>query len=77
MGHIPHVRLFGGTIQDRDTIYLPGSEDGSKITQVRSYSGSRYLDIGTANQGEIVALCGLSNTKISDIFGEVKDKLGY
>ena len=39
MGRIAHVRLFGGNIKNRDTIYLPGSEDGSKITQIRRYSG--------------------------------------
>ena len=77
MGRIAHVRLFGGSIKNRDTIYLPGSEDGSKITQIRRYSGSKYINLGEAIQGDIVALCGLSNAKISDIIGEVQDKLGY
>lgn len=77
MGRIAHVRLFGGTIRNRDTILLPGSENGSKITQIRRYFGSKYIDVGEAGQGDIVALCGLSNAKISDIIGEVNEKTGY
>lgn len=77
MGRIAHVRLFGGMIHNRDTIYLPGSLDGAKITQIRRYSGSKYSDLGEASTGDIVALCGLSNAKISDIFGEVQDMLNY
>jgi ribosomal protection tetracycline resistance protein len=77
MGRIAHVRLFGGTIHNRDIIYLPSSSDGAKITQIRRYAGSKYYDVGEASTGDIVALCGLSNAKISDIFGEVHDILNY
>lgn len=77
MGRIAHVRLFGGTLHNRDTIILPGSENSNKITQIRRYFGSKFVDVGEANQGDIVALCGLNNAKISDIFGEVQEQNGY
>ncbi len=77
MGRIAHVRLFGGTIRNRDTIQFPGRDSVNKITQIRRYFGSKYIDVGEAGKGDIVALCGLSNARISDIIGEVTEKSEY
>ena len=88
MGRVAHVRLFGGELHNRDTIHLTpaggtaSEEDGPaeedpKITQIRRYDGERYTDIGTAGRGDVVALCGLSNARVSDIIGEVSERLHY
>lgn len=102
MGRIAHVRLFGGSLQNRDDLVLKrageverGSletrslegekplEDGlnrlepQKISQIRRYTGSKFLDLGVANAGDVVALCGLSKAKVSDIIGTVADELHY
>ena len=85
MGRVAHVRLFGGTLKNRDSILLtpPGgfAEDNvpppEKISQIRRYDGEKFTDLGEASIGDVVALCGLSRARVSDILGEVSDKLGY
>lgn len=76
MGRVAHVRLFGGSIQNRDLVsfYTPGSDEiqQGKVSQIRRYSGSRASDIGKVSRGQVAALCGLSNIKRGDILGEAQ-----
>jgi len=77
MGRIAHVRLFGGTLKNRDGIVFQGKEKEEKISQIRRYSGSRFTDIGVATKGDVAALCGLSGAKVSDIIGTLSDEYHY
>lgn len=77
MGRIAHVRLFGGSIKTRDSVKSSSMQEGQKVTQIRKYSGSHFTDIGEVRRGDIAALCGLSNAKISDIIGEAYQLSGY
>ena len=64
MGRIAHVRLFGGTIRNRDEVRLvpagglgPGEEPRvPKVSQIRRYEGDRFTDLGEASMGDVVAL---------------------
>lgn len=76
MGRIAHVRMFGGKIQNRDMVKL-ASGDESKISQIRQYNGSKYMDLGEARRGDVVALCGLQNARVGDIIGEIADRRGF
>lgn len=75
MGRVAHVRLFGGTLHNREDVLLSGSKEPQKISQIRRYNGSRYMDLGSAEAGDVVALCGLSGAKASDIIGTVAEEL--
>lgn len=96
MGRIAHVRMFGGTLHNREDIVLrreKKEDDGifdremasvskkgaepQKISQIRRYTGSKYLDLGTAEAGDVVALCGLSGAKVSDVIGTISEELHY
>lgn len=77
MGKLAHVRLFSGTIKNRDSIQVASSEEPVKVTQIRRYNGQKYTDIGIASKGDVVALCGLPNVKISDIIGEAQNFYQY
>ena len=68
IGKIAHIRMFGGTIKNRDII-----KDGQKVTQIRRFNGSRYIDTGEVSAGDIAALCGLENLRVGDIIGELAD----
>ena len=68
IGKIAHVRMFGGTIKNRDVV-----RDGQKVTQIRRFNGSRYIDTGEVSAGDIAALCGLENLSVGDIIGELAD----
>lgn len=86
MGRVAHVRLFGGTLHNRDSLWLTppngvvDEEDPpqeQKITQIRRYDGERFTDTGEAVRGDVVALCGLSNARVSDILGEASERLHF
>ena len=76
MGRIAHVRMFGGRIQNRDTVHFAAGGEG-KVSQIRRYIGSRFVDVGEAGRGDVAALCGLSDAKVGDIIGEAAHLTGY
>jgi ribosomal protection tetracycline resistance protein len=69
MGKIAHVRMFGGTIKNRDSIIIPSSGKIQKVTQIRRVFGEKSVDIGEVKAGDIAALCGLSSLQIGDVIG--------
>jgi len=77
MGKIAHVRMFGGTIKNRDSLYLPSAEKSEKVTQIRRVFGEKFTDIGEVHAGDIAALCGLSSVQIGDVIGESGKRSGY
>ena len=82
MGRIAHVRLFGGTIRNRDAVRLvpagglgPGEEPRvPKVSQIRRYEGDRFTDLGEASMGDVVALCGLADANVADLLGEAAER---
>ncbi len=84
MGKIAHVRLFGGHIQNRDTVVINEDRDGEdqplppeKVTQIRKFNGSRYVDAGEIGPGDIAALCGLSRARVFDTIGAYRQSDTY
>ncbi|WP_217597347.1 translation factor GTPase family protein [Cohnella sp. GbtcB17] len=72
MGRIAYVRLYGGTIANRDVI--PGGAEGTsdKITQIRKADGKRWEDVGVLAAGDIAAVCGWGRARIGDIVGSAE-----
>jgi len=70
MGKTAHVRMFGSTIKNRDSIYIPSCGESQKVTQIRRVFGSKNIDIGQVDAGDIAVLCGLSSIKIGDVIGK-------
>jgi len=77
-GKIAHVRLFAGTVQNRDTInvFRPGMAEPfqQKVTQIRKLSGARREDVGLVCGNEIAAIAGLPNAKAGDMLGQILEK---
>jgi len=74
VGKIAHIRLFEGTIQNRDTVTLfrPGLEPfQEKVTQIRKLAGSKREDVGLAYGNEIAAVCGMTGVKVGDMVGQI------
>ncbi|MBR5867870.1 MAG: TetM/TetW/TetO/TetS family tetracycline resistance ribosomal protection protein [Clostridia bacterium] len=75
MGRVAHVRLFSGELKARDTVAYPvleGEEprtDG-KISQIRKSNGQKMMDVGRVGPGDVAALCGLTEARVYDWFGE-------
>jgi len=77
-GKIAHVRLFGGTVKNRDTVTIhrhglaePFQE---KITQIHKLSGQKREDTGQAHGNEIAAICGMPNVKAGDMLGQLLER---
>ncbi len=69
------VRMFGGRLESRDQITLPGRPDPltgeighvqSKITQIRSVDGT---DTGNLSAGDIGIIYGINQLKVGQIIG--------
>ncbi len=79
MGKIAHIRLYGGSVKNRDTLVINEDVDGEgnpnvpqKITQIRKFNGSRFVDEGEIGAGDIAALYGLSRAKVFDTIGDYR-----
>nr|MDD6336197.1 TetM/TetW/TetO/TetS family tetracycline resistance ribosomal protection protein [bacterium] len=71
MGRAAHVRLFGGKLENRDT--LPAQEpDGAPriIAQIRKPLAGKRVDTGILRAGEIGVVYGLTGIKAGDVLGD-------
>lgn len=69
MGRIAYVRMYGGSIRNRDAVHNHTQELAEKITQIRRPENGRMADIGLLEAGDIAAVYGLSRVRIGDILG--------
>ena len=72
MGKIAHVRLYEGTLKNRDSvdIFRRKSEAFTeKVTQIRRIFGGRHEDKGELFGGDIAAVYGLADVKVGDMLG--------
>ena len=84
MGKIAHVRLFGGSIRNRDVLPIHGDTDADgmplppqKVTQIRKCNGARYTDVGRIGAGDIAALYGLTRARVFDTIGAFRMSDAY
>ncbi|MGG4401362.1 translation factor GTPase family protein [Paenibacillus amylolyticus] len=69
MGRTAYVRMYGGSLHNRDTIHNSTRELEEKVTQIRRMDGRKWADTGAVQAGQIAALYGLSDTHVGDIIG--------
>lgn len=69
MGRMAYVRLYEGTMRNRDVIRNYTQNIEEKVTQIRKVEGSRSEDLGVLEAGDIAAVCGMSHVRIGDIIG--------
>ncbi|OME52233.1 GTP-binding protein [Paenibacillus odorifer] len=69
MGRMAFVRLYEGTIRNRDTLMNYTQDIQGKVTQIRKVEGGRTEDIGALEAGDIAVIYGLSGVRIGDVLG--------
>ena len=69
MGRIAHVRLYNGSLKNRDVVENHTQGITEKVSQIRKTHGHRHVDTGFLSAGDIGAICGLGQTRIGDILG--------
>lgn len=73
-GQLSYVRVYQGKVKTRESI-LTASGEIEKITQIRKYTGSRYVMVDELGAGDIGVVCGLKNVKIGEFIGSEKTVL--
>ncbi|WP_339820389.1 translation factor GTPase family protein [Paenibacillus sp. FSL R7-0216] len=69
MGRMAYVRLYEGSLHNRDAVLNHTQNLSEKVTQIRKIDGTRSEDIGVLRAGDIAAVCGLSHVRIGDVLG--------
>ncbi|MCL1877288.1 MAG: TetM/TetW/TetO/TetS family tetracycline resistance ribosomal protection protein [Defluviitaleaceae bacterium] len=80
LGKIAHIRLFEGTLKNRDAVNIFRPSHGEaeqfaeKITQIHKVSGAKREDTGVIRGNEIAAVCGLARAKVGDMVGQLSEQ---
>lgn len=69
MGRVAYVRLYNGTLRNRDTVLNVTQGKEEKVTQIRKMHTQSHEDVGVLHAGDIAAICGLSDVRIGDVLG--------
>lgn len=69
MGRMAFVRLYEGTIRNRDTLLNYSQDFQGKVTQIRKVEGGRVEDVGALEAGDIAVVYGLSGVRVGDVLG--------
>ncbi|GGH12480.1 GTP-binding protein [Paenibacillus segetis] len=69
MGRMAFVRLYEGTLRNRDMIINHTQSIQEKVTQIRKVDGGQSEDLGLLMAGDIAAVCGLAHVRIGDVLG--------
>lgn len=69
MGRMAYVRLYQGTIRNRDTVRNATQGLEEKVTQIRKIDGRKSEDVGLLEAGDIAAVCGMQQARIGDVIG--------
>ena len=73
LGRIASVRLFDGTLKNRDNVVISGLQHMKKLSQIRKLTGQKHTDTGILLAGDIGAITGLSDVKAGDWLGESRE----
>ncbi|MDF2658896.1 MAG: small GTP-binding protein [Paenibacillus sp.] len=69
MGRIAYVRLYNGTLRNRELVHNSTLDIHEKITQIRRLDLGKSEDIGLLKAGDIAAVYGMNRTRVGDIVG--------
>lgn len=69
MGKIAQVRVFNGSISNRELVFNATQHTEEKVTQVRRVLAGRYDDTGIVTAGDLAGICGLASACVGDIIG--------
>ncbi len=75
MGKIANVKVYHGTMNNREMIKNASQDIEEKVTQVRKLFANKFEDVGVVEAGDIAGICGLQNAKVGDVLGEFSEAL--
>lgn len=69
LGKLAHVRVFSGSIEPRQSVYLPRCGAEEKVAGIRRPLGRKQADVPKAEAGDIAVLFGLGDVRAGDVLG--------
>ncbi len=73
MGKMALLRVYDGSIGNRDMFSIAHSDYTCKVTQIRRIFSGKHEEIPVVSAGEIAAVCGLYSVQVGDILGVASD----
>jgi translation elongation factor EF-G len=70
MGKVAYVRLYSGTLKNRDSVLNRTKNLEEKISQIRRIHIQKQVDTGILKAGDIAAVYGWNHAGIGDILGD-------
>ncbi|MBU1100923.1 MAG: TetM/TetW/TetO/TetS family tetracycline resistance ribosomal protection protein [Bacteroidetes bacterium] len=70
LGRIAGVRLFAGTLKNRDIIKNYTANRDEKVSQIKKYFSDRFEDTSLLEAGDIAFISGMPEVMIGDILGD-------
>ena len=75
MGKIAYVRVFNGSISNREVISNATQGTEEKVTQVRRVFPGKYEETGSVEAGDLSGISGLRSACVGDILGEASEDI--
>lgn len=75
LGRMANIRLFGGRIQTRDSIYNATQDREDKVSQIRKHKGQQDHQMNELIAGDTATISGLSTVRAGDLIGK-HEKVG-
>ena len=72
LGRIAGVRLYAGSLKNRDSVLNFTADREEKISQIKKSFLNKYEDTGILHAGDIGFLCGMPDVQIGDALGDPK-----
>ncbi len=73
IGRVASVRLFNGSLKNRDLVMNASQQTEEKVSQIRKLRGQKFEDTGELLAGDCGAICGLTKVRAGDILGTEED----
>lgn len=69
LGRLAHIRLFGGSLKNRDSIRNVVANRDEKVAQIRKTYTNKHVDLGILQAGDIGIISGMPEVQVGDILG--------
>jgi len=69
LGRLAHIRMFGGSLKNRDSIRNIVANRDEKVALIRKIYTNKQVDIGTLQAGDIGLVSGMPDVQVGDILG--------
>lgn len=75
LGRLAHVRVYSGSIKNRDLITNFTQNCKMKVAQTKKYFTNKLEDISEISAGDIAVISGLTDVQVGDVLGKPIERI--